>query len=372
MIYLIVAFLTLFPVFNFADEAVFEKVLSNGMKVVLRPGNERDEEVLIQLLAEGGFASLETEKQLSGRLACDIVGGFESAKLYDSSSELQASIQPLYRKIEGTLSKGNTKVPLEMIYLMFTKPHLSDSDLKEGLDKLKFEDHEWSLDLHAKCLNTRGWAPFCPLSAIDRNKIDLNCVRQFYRKAFLNPKDFLCVIVGDFDQKTLLNELSETLEKIPSTDEEFYPRPSFPSFPEGIKELNIMQKGRPTPFCRLTFPVQIQNLEWMTRHIEVHLNNTLMSNKNHTTGLDVSYEFPFFPYLDSPWLILQFYAPAIEINRLEEQVLQQLSALQKEDSWKQDNDYWLMTLSNPYWKLSEKPRKLTYDLEHYTKIVIHP
>lgn len=428
MKYFIGMLLLVMPLFS---SEVSESTLKNGMKVVLKPSHTGEEEVLIQLIAKGGFASLPTDKQVSGRVASDIVWevGLDgltseqiSAKLYEASSDLQASIQPLYRKIEGSCWKDSTKIPLEMIRLMFTEPKLSESDLKKGLVWLKHgfkadsSDVEMNLDIQSKLLNSDNWPPFLPLTAQDLNRVDLDVVRSFYKRSFSNPAEFLCVIVGDFDRTTLLHEISETLEKIPPSYTTFFASPTFPPFPQGIRKLTLVQRGRTTSFCRFTFPVlqkidvdTFSQLEACARILEVHLRTHIKNDKKQTMGLDVSYELPFYPFLDAAWLTIHFFAPADKIESFAAQVLQEFKVILEEgpseieldtasrqivwtdEYWQQDDAYWLLRLSNTYlwnWdpkllQKSDKPATFSpseakkmiqsfLSLDNYTRIITHP
>ena len=406
---------------------IIEKTLDNGMKVVLVPTKSSEDEVLMKLVAKGGFAVLSPKKQPSGRLAADIVWevGLDtltaeqiSAKLYEASSDLQASIYPLYRTIEGSSAKESTRVPLEIIRLLFIEPKLSENDLKNGLDSLKrgFQseerDDEWNTALQEKQLNTGDWPPFRPVTKRGLDEIDLTTVREFYKQSFSNPSEFYCVIVGNFDKEALIRDIDATLGKIPPSSSSFPPPPPFPPFPQGKKEKALIQKGKAAAFCRYTFPVKgkfdemgVRKLELASHIIEVHLRNLIKKEKKLSLGLDVSYEFPFFPYLDDAWLTLHFFSPKSEMGALSKQILDGFQALLEQgptkndieqalnqiawsdEYWETDDAYWLMRISNIYlWGWSPKilqkkgePLTLTPEelrgmisAENYTKITTSP
>ena len=323
--------------------------LDNGMKVVLMP-MEADDEVYFELSAKGGFAQLPPEEQAAGRISADVIweaglDGFSSeelsAKLYEASVEITPEVSPLFRRIEGSGWKGGLDTLLEISTLMFKDPKLNEEAVKKGLNRVakKFRREEGLKDLHfetqSHLLNTQNWPPFKPLTHEALKEISWKNVASFYQKAFSSPEEFVLVIVGDFEMEETKKAVQKTLGAIPKKPSDFFKTPpKFPAFPQKPKMLKIVQKGRIDAFSRITFPVTLQltpetrkELAFLCKVIEAALKKELRNERGAMHGIDVSYELPFFPYVSSAWVIIQFHANPGDIKKLSKTIENRLKSL---------------------------------------------
>ena len=65
----------------------------------------------------------------------------------------------------------------------------------------------------------------------------------------------------------------------------------------------------------------------MCKVIEAALKKELRNERGAMHGIDVSYELPFFPYVSSAWVIIQFHANPGDIKKLSKTIENRLKSL---------------------------------------------
>lgn len=363
-----------------------ELILENGLHIYLRPNSNSENEVVIQMAAKGGYATFLNNDLSSARLAADIVweSGFSSltsdqlsALLYDSSIELDYSTKSFYRKIVGESTKDSVPALLKLLTEFFTKPQFNKAGLDEvltlSLEKLETRDLDSTLKFENAFfqLNTQYDPSKLLLSKEDLSTVDLKKAKRAFKMLYGNPKDFHCIIVGDFSIDAIKPLLIATLGSIPAKKTASLSVPSASSFPKESCVKVVPLKTGPESLTRLTFPIQIQvdettfwKLEIACQIIEAELKSSLQKHLKNPQTLRVSYEFPFYPNLISPWMFIQYrsdFEKSEELSKKISEVIKQLQAkgpsqdglkaiLDSQKSsdafWQNEDEYWLSFLTN--------------------------
>lgn len=396
-----------------AQHQVKELTLKNGLKVCLKPTVYEEESIVFQIFANGGYATFSLNDRPSAILAADIVwesgignqtGDQLSFDLYQNSIEMTTKIQPFDRQIEGTCPTESFELCLKTVNLVFTEPKFDKEAMKRSIAKsrqqIRIKERESELGSREAFLkvNTQNWDVLEPLTLTDLDYINLSKVEKFFRQAFSNPAEFVCVVVGDFNPDDIQPLIEKHLGSIPSTSSSnsYFKEASLPAFPSGItkKEMKGFHRYK-QPLTRLTFPTLINIDETSTQslyNVCVLLKSRLLplfSDKQAITRkLEVSYEFPFFPKLDVAWITIQFSANPQEIDGLTKQILTSLEQLKKNGPTEQEfidlkndhreddieieeNTYLLSLISNYYrahWNLEKLFQK--YDMSKLEKNIV--
>lgn len=365
--------------------------LKNGMEVVLKYNDFDEEEVLIQLVAKGGYAEVPPEETASARVSADLAweAGFGpyngdqfSNKLYNYSLEMTIQIHPYFRKIDGAAETDSLENWLHMAKMIFTEPNLSLIAYQNAVKVLQKPENHFTGELETdeealKLLNTNNFAPFKPLRKLGLSQIDVQKARDFFLQSFSNPGDFICIIVGNFDKDKTRIQVEETLGSIPEKPSRLSRiQPIFPSFPQNNPSKLLFTKNRGDSVTYLTFPVlvkigenNIEELELTNNLIQVVLRQFFNEQTSKSQGLDVSYEFPFYPFLDNPWITIKFHSPYEDADTLAKQILDKLMEVKRkgvsseviqtalkqidrsEEYWQRENSYWQAELANlTLWK----------------------
>src|SRR5690606_16233242 len=118
-------------------------VLSNGLKVVLKPTNFRNDQIMIGSFSKGGSALYGKEDYQSAINATGIVGqsglgNFDSKSLPKKLTGKQVQVRPYvsdyFEGINAGSNQDDLETALQLIHLYFTAPR-AEADLIEGVLK---------------------------------------------------------------------------------------------------------------------------------------------------------------------------------------------------------------------------------------------
>lgn len=366
-----------------------ELVLNNGLHVYFRPSENNEEEVMLQLAAAGGYSTLPLQDQPSARLAAEIVweSGFGSlttdqlsALLYNYSIELEFCIKPFYRTISGECSTESLPMLIKIISDFLVRPQFHQTGLdnivksmSEVIDNIT-PDKSQKFENAYLVLNTKSRPKNNPLTKEDLKTISLKNLPDIFDRLYANPQDFCCVITGDFDVEFIkpyvIKFLGEIPSKKPNLDLSISFTPQFPSQPESQI---IPLKNGPDSLTRITFPIthpvdgtNIYKLEMACQTIEAHLRSLMQRRLKSSYGVDVAYEFPFYPSFIFPWIAIQFRSDFDQADDLAKIIVSEIQHLKikgpslsdletaelsqkaNEEFCYCDDAYWLSFLTNAY------------------------
>ncbi|CDR33666.1 M16 family metallopeptidase [Criblamydia sequanensis] len=373
------------------NEKVTDLKLSNGMRVLLKKTDFDSDEFFIQMVAKGGALGLPESERPLANLSHETVwaaglGDYSNDQLnslmYRKGVELSSRIDKFSRVIEGNSTSEGAETLFNLIHLLFTKPNFSKESLSEVLketidaSKLRHFDFENNFEDLSKSLNAPSFSGFQHPSLKNISKdISIEQIKNNYTKSVEDPGEWQTVIVGDFDLEEMTKLIHRYFENIPAKKNIVWPRYSQdagnPSFPKDITRKKISNGKRGDSLTRMTFPIPFainaenyNTVMGIIQLIEIHLRNKIQSEFKKTQGLDVSLEFPFFPYKDNLWLFVQFRSKPQDTERIETLVIQgiqdlaqigptedELNLLKEQQTntdelWMKHNCYWQANLMN--------------------------
>lgn len=376
---------------------VTEMRLANGMTVLLKQTDFENNEIFIKLEALGGYTSLPPADRFSGEIASQItwesgMGGKSAEQisvwLYEHSLELEPKIQGFSRTIEGSSGRNGLGAFLQVVQMLFMQKQFTQegwkaaySNGKDSLEMLEW-DYISAYEAALQRVNTQGLPMLQPMGAEDLKKVDFDVAKEVFQRAFSDPSEFVCVIVGAFDMSQAKALISQYLGAITKTSDKPFPTNYKPSsvFPAGITLNEIQLEATPEEaLTRLTFPVQISldkktmlQVAFLCQVIEARLRYAISQKLKLSYGIDASYEFPFYPLLDSPWISIRYRCDARLVDTIKQIILAELRELQEsgvtaeevqeikqleagsDAFWLRDNFYWMSLLANYYlwhWEL---------------------
>lgn len=197
--------------------------LSNGIKVIIKTTDFKDDEILMSAFSNGGLSTKkEIEDLISARFASMIINSsglasFSEADLEKMLAGKNVSVSPSIgeytENIKASSSVKDFETMLQLNYLYFTAPRKSKDDFKTNMEMLRTALANSSKDPRTAfkdsiSMITSGYHPRTILmqpSIIE--KIDLNQAFEFYKERFANPADFTFVFIGNIQAdsaKTLI------------------------------------------------------------------------------------------------------------------------------------------------------------------------
>lgn len=222
-----------------------ELTLSNGLKVVLKPTDFKNDEILFGSFSPGGTSLYSNAEYLnadySNLLAAQGgVADFSSTQLKKyltgKTANVGTYVGELSEGMNGAFSPKDTETALQLIYANFTKPR-KDPDVVKGFlanQKDELEQKYATPDPEGVFSDTLsaalgGYHPRrMPLKPADVDKINLDQAMKFYNERFANAGDFTFFFVGNFKVDDLKPMLEKYLGSLPGTGKK-----------ETFKDLNI-------------------------------------------------------------------------------------------------------------------------------------
>lgn len=206
--------------------------LSNGLDIVLKPTNFRNDQILIAGFSKGGTALYGEEDFQSAINAPGIVGqsglgNFDSKALPRKLTGKQARVSPFVSEYFEGINAGSNQedfeTALQLIHLYFTAPRV-EPDVIEGVLKNARENiknrYQVPGNVFADTINQimsgYHWRK-APTTLEKLDEIDVQRSLEIFRERFENASDFTFVFTGSFDEATIKPLLETYLGSLPST-----------------------------------------------------------------------------------------------------------------------------------------------------------
>ena len=204
--------------------------LSNGVKVVFKPTDFKDDEILMRAQSNGGYSKYAQKDDVSAKIAADVVsqsgvGDFDNIELQKKLAGKNVSVNPyigqLTEGFRGQSSKKDFETMLQLTYLYFTAPR-ADKDAFKTYKKREIASLEnKSLNPNAGFFDSvrvvlashnkraRAW------NAEMYNEAKLNRIKYIFTDRFGDPSGFTFYFVGNINPDSVKEEVLTYLGGLP-------------------------------------------------------------------------------------------------------------------------------------------------------------
>lgn len=365
------------------DSAIVTKKLKNGMKVILKQTTFDTGQVYIRMVAPGGYSSLPQESIASAIISIHaaLESGFEEVSadhFYTEDIELSIELLPFYRRIQGFSEVQEFPKLLEYVSKYFKiKKFKSEAfniakagELKKvSAAKLDFDRSFQNMFLN---LNTQNFKPMQHPDIKEVKKADMQLSEEIFKRLFANASEFVIVVVGDFNQEKMIQELEQHLGSLPTTetpsDFNKYPPPSFPK--QIITQVVPARQEQRTSLARLTFPITTMNtdiyatLSLLEEFLQDYITDNIKSRFPEDIGLEVFFENPIYPREGLSLFVIQYRSETAQVKKIQKAILHEVARLcaqgisqeqmeatnkkikEEDPFWLRDNTYWLTLLTD--------------------------
>jgi zinc protease len=245
-----------------------ELLLSNGVQVILKSTDFKEEEILFAAFSPGGHSLLPDDQYVAAATAANVVeesglNGFDAISLQKKLSGKVVSVDPwigeLYEGMRGSTRPKDAETLLKLIYLYFTEPRRDEQSYRAYRQRLlamvqNREDSPlaifWDTVRTAISQNhfrSRPWTPEV------LEEMDLEASLEIYRDRFADAGDFTFVFVGNFEPAELEPLVVRYLGSLPSTGRSESWRDVEMDPPEGIVEREINKGLEPQSRVQIVF-----------------------------------------------------------------------------------------------------------------------
>lgn len=297
---------------------ITELTLSNGVKVMLKPTDFKNDEILIQSTGKGGYSLFPGEREtgiFTGyMLQAGGVGPYNQTQLQKFLAGKSVSAEPylseLKEGIEASTSPKDLETTLQLVYAYFTTPR-KDADVVGGMlanQKSYLENMRKTLTpdkVYSDTLNavlTSNNPDRLPLTPESIDKVNLDRAVEIYKNRFADASDFVFTLVGAFKVETIKPLLEKYIASLPSTDrDDTYKHPNiFP--PAGKIEKTVYKglepKSRVTLVTSGTYDYSPENniqIEALQEVLQIKLIEALREEESGVYGVRVSEDVEKLP-----------------------------------------------------------------------------
>lgn len=247
---------------------VTEWTLANGVRVILKPTDFRNDEIQMTSFALGG-TSLEPDADFeSAQFASTVVGlggigPFDAVTLRKALSGKVASARAYLGEIEegvtGSASPSDLETMLQLVHLEFTSPRKDESafqawraqELEAAKDRLLSPEAAFQDELLV--VSTQNHRRRRPLTPEVVQKVDLDKALAFYKARFADASRFTFVFVGNVDLEKTKPLVEKYLGSLPSGHHKETFKDVNVRVPDGVVKKTVLKGSEPKSSVSLVF-----------------------------------------------------------------------------------------------------------------------
>jgi zinc protease len=325
--------------------------LANGARVLLKPTDFKDDEILFDAWSPGGTSLAADESYVAATTAAGVVrtsgaGAFTLVELDKALAGRAASVRPyvssLYEGLSGSASPQDIETLFQLIYLYVTAPR-RDSTLfasyqtriKASLENRSASPEIAFWDTVDVVLSQHHFRRRPPTAAL-YDEMDLDESLAFYRDRFADAGDFTFVFVGRFDPDSLRPLVEAYLGSLPSIDREESWRDEGIEPPTGVIRRTVQRGVEPKSLTVLAFTGGFEYtnenryvLRSLDEVLQIRLRERLREDLGGTYGVGVRSSAVPVPTAEYS-IFIEFGSAPERVEELVGVVFQQLDSLGRE------------------------------------------
>ena len=378
---------------------VTEFKLSNGVRVILKPTDFKNDEINFTAFSPGGSSLVSDGDYQSALYATAIIknGGladFNSVQLPKLLSGKRVSVSPYiserFEGVSGSAAPKDLETALQLTYLYFTNPRKDEETFKGliaqqkgGLANRGNDPNSVFADSVAAILgnyHVRRTGP--SVKKVDQINLDRSV--EIYKDRFADASDFTFIFVGSFDNEQIKPLLEQYLGSLPSINRKETAKDLGIHIPAGKIDKKVYKGQEPKASVRLVFSGDYtynekhnNQLNALAEVLTIKLIERLREDEGGVYGVGARASYTKFPTNRYTFSISFGCAPENveklvsstldEINKIKENgaVVTDLEKFIAEETRTtetqlKDNGFWLGYLSNQYQNEEEPKQVLTY------------
>ncbi|MDR3609850.1 MAG: insulinase family protein [Ignavibacteriaceae bacterium] len=284
--------------------------LANGVKVVLKPTDFKNDEIGFYAFSLGGSCLVDSSMFIPASTASSLVqqsgvGKFDLMQLHKMLAGKLVSVAPsigeLSEGISGSSSVKDMETMFKLIYLSFTSPHIDTTSFVSFKTKAKNYLNNRSANPDAvlqdslqAILGNYNYRRL-PWNTSTLDKLDIDKSLNFYKDRFADASGFTFIFVGNFDIDKIKPLVQTYLGGLPSLyrNESIKDLKIFP--PRGIINKQIYKGVEPKSTVNITFS---GDYDWsvennyvfhsMIEVLKIKLREILREDKSGVYGVSVN------------------------------------------------------------------------------------
>ncbi len=378
------------------DLGVTEWTLSNGIKVVLKPTDFKNDQILFTSFSPGGNSLVDNVDYISAMTATSVIQGsgvgnynrIELEKLLaDKVVRVSPFIGTLTEGLSGSASPKDIETLFQLIYCYITSPRK---------DSTAFVSYKKRFQAYIENRNAQPESAFSdtvdvtmaqhhfrsrPLTKALLNEMNFESILRIYRERFADADDFVFIFVGNFDPDSIKPLVELYLGGLPSLPgEETWKDPGI-HHPVGVIQKAVRKGIEPKSLVEIIFTgpgkaTRKNNyfLNSMMRVMKIKLREILREDMGGTYSVGVSGSISRYPREEYS-IHISFGCSPERVDEMTRTVFQQIDSLKTvgpQESYIEkvremqnreyeknlkENGFWVNTL-NRYYFTKKNPKNI--------------
>lgn len=213
------------------DFGTTELLLSNGVKVIVKPTDFKDDEILFQAFRNGGKGAYAAEvapevQMLADAVALSDMGSYDNRAMArymtGRNVQLHYGVGDFTDYFQGASTVKDLPTLFELFYTYFTAVNPNEANYRNTIERIipQIEGAEKSPEFIFDCHKNRALYGGNPLQASVTadmiRKADYGKMMELYRKSVANPAEYTLLFTGNVDVEMLRPLLEQYVASIPS------------------------------------------------------------------------------------------------------------------------------------------------------------
>jgi zinc protease len=366
---------------------VTEWKLSNGIKVILKPTDFQNDEILFSAYSPGGLSLVEDQDYVAASSATSIikqsgVANFNMIELGKLLTGKIARVTPWIGELEegfsGAASKRDLETMFQLIYLFFYEPRVDSTAfasytyrLQEYIKNRDADPESAYSDTIQTTMSQNNFRRR-PWSEELISEMDMNKSLAIYHDRFADASDFTFIFVGNFSPDSLQHFIETYMANLPDLERKETWRDRGVETPDGlIKKVvkkGIEEKGEVQIHYSGDFEWSALNdyyLRAMTQVLQIKLREVLREDLGGTYNVRASAFSSKYPR-QTYRIIISFGCDPTRVDELVNSVNEQIDSLKTEvvdelyltkvkesqlrarEKNEKENNFWLNKLESYY------------------------
>ncbi|CAM2065389.1 Insulinase family protein [Sulfidibacter corallicola] len=271
---------------------ITEWMLSNGVRVLVKPTDFKNDEVLFSGFQPGGHSTADDAVYVPAVTATSLLrqsglGDFDAIQLRKKLAGKIVAVSPYIGGLEQGFSGQAAPADLETLfvltYLYFTAPRFDEDALQSVKTRWtafvanRSKDPGTVFEDEVQRVLYQDHPRYQPWTAERIEKLNLEASKRTYRERFADAEGFTFVLVGNFDLMKLRPMVETYLGSLPTTKRKDAWRDIDADFVPGVKEITVSRGVEPKSQVRLIFH---GSAEWQhERRLHLSALNQVLQNR---------------------------------------------------------------------------------------------
>ncbi|MFK7921840.1 MAG: M16 family metallopeptidase [Bacteroidia bacterium] len=290
---------------------VTELTLSNGVKVILKPTDYQNDQILMRAYSPGGSSLVDNDDYLSATYGIQAImesglANYDNIQLdkYLSDKQLRVGtfVGELYEGMSGSTSPKDLETFLQLAHLYFTAPRKDEKAFKSSLSKtegffanLMSSPENYFRSEVVKVMGNGHPRAFYLPSPEQWAKIDMDRAFEIYQQRFANAADFTFLFVGNFDVDAIQPMLNKYLGSLPALAETEEWKDLGMTLPEGPIDHKVYRGREPKSMVEMKFYGDFEwtgenryNMQSAVQVLGIMLRESMREDKGGVYGVRTS------------------------------------------------------------------------------------